>query len=59
MTLINTGLRVFSIDEPPPQPMIVSDNRNTNTDLYDDFIFMDLENIKCSLFFLENHLSIQ
>lgn len=45
MTLINTGLRVLSIDEPPPHPMIVSDNRNTNTDLNDDFIFMDLENI--------------
>ena len=45
MTLINTGFRLLSIDEPPPHPMIVSDNRNTNTDLNDDFIFMDLENI--------------
>jgi hypothetical protein len=45
MTLIDIGLRLLSIDEPPPQPMIDSDNRNTNTDLYDDSIFMDLENV--------------
>ena len=51
-TLIETGIKLFSIDDPPPQLMIVSDNRNTNIDLYDDLTFMDLENINKKSAFL-------